>query len=218
MATAPIRVVLADDHKMFREALCSVLEQQPDLTIVGEAGNGREAVRLATELTPDVLIVDVNMPELNGIDAARQVSAASPATRIIALTMRSDHRCIIEMLKAGATAYLLKDDGAGELVSALHAVMANDLYLSPRITAVALGMSRAATRAGDPDPMAQLTSGEREVLQLLAEGRSNKQVAVDLCLSIKTIETHRAHLMQKTGLYSIALLMKYAIRGGLSGL
>jgi two-component system response regulator NreC len=209
-----VRIVLADDHSLFREGLKSLLQEDPDLEIIGETGNGREAVRLCRELAPDIIIMDVSMPELNGIEASRQVTKECPETKIIAVSMHSSRRFVVDMLRAGAVGYLLKDCAFQELTTALSAVRADQVYLSPSIASVVV--ERISDSSADEGTMAaQLTPREREVLQLLAEGRRTSEVADQLFLSVKTVQTHRRNIMDKLNLRSLPELTRYAIREGL---
>jgi len=221
MNTGTIKIIIADDHRMMREGLRSLLEKQKDFKTIAEASNGRRALELVYELKPDVIIMDVSMPDLNGIEAARQIKKEIPAVRVIALSMHSDKHFVTEMLKAGASGYLLKHCAFEELEQALRAVMANRIFLSPEITEVVIEDYISMTvhimkngRANHP----ALSSREKEVLQLLAEGKSVKEIASMLNLSIKTIETHKQNIMDKTSRHTIAELTKYAIMEGLTTL
>ena len=208
------RVLLADDHKILRQGLRTLLEQEKDIQIVGEADNGRSSVKLTGELAPDVVIMDVAMPDLNGIDATRRITEADPRTRVLALSMHSDGRYVKGMLQAGARGYILKDCAAEELTHAIRTVMAGQVYVSPGVTGTIVNdYVRQLTAADQP---ATLTPREREVLQLLAEGSSTANIAAGLNLSVKTIETHRKRIMDKLDLRSIAELTKYAIREGIT--
>ena len=208
------RVLLADDHKILRQGLRTLLEREKDIQIVGEADNGRSSVKLSGELAPDVVVMDVAMPDLNGIDATRRITEAEPRTRVLALSMHSDGRYVKGMLQAGARGYILKDCAAEELTHAIRTVMAGQVYVSPGVTgAIVNDYVRQLSAADGP---ATLTPREREVLQLLAEGGSTANIAAGLHLSVKTIETHRKHIMDKLGLRSIAELTKYAIREGIT--
>lgn len=213
-----IRILLADDHRMVREGLRAMLEAQPDLEVVGEAANGRQAVRLCHETQPDQVIVDVAMPELNGIDATRRILAELPKTRVIALSMHADKRFVAQMLQAGASGYVLKDCAFEEIARAVRAVSADRVYLSPEVSgALVDGFIR------NPPPLAAspgtlLSDREREVTQLLAEGRSIREIAEILHVSAKTVETHRAHIQKKLGVSSLPELTKFAIREGLTSL
>ncbi len=212
-----IRILLADDHKIVRQGLRTLLQKEPDMEVVAEAEDGRASLKLAQELAPHVVIMDVGMPDLNGIEATRQVLAESPNIKVIALSMHSDRRFVVNMLKAGASGYLLKDSAFEELASAIRAVMTNKTYLSPGVSDVVIKDYIAGPKP-DNSAFSVLTAREREVLQLMAEGRSTKQIADRLIVSIKTIETHRQQIMSKLDMHSVAELTKYAIREGLSSL
>ncbi len=213
-----VKIILADDHRIMREGLRALLEQQSGMEIIAEADDGRTTVDLAHELKPDVVVIDISMPDLNGIDATRQIISAVPHIKVIALSMHSDRKFVREMLSAGASGYLLKDSAFEELGTALAAVLNNQTYLSPKIadTVVRDYLGKIDTTESRTSP--SLTHREREVLQLLAEGRTTKEIASKLCVSIKTIETHRKQIMEKVGLNSVAELTKYAIREGLTSL
>lgn len=213
-----IRVVLADDHKIMREGLCSLLRNDPRVEIAGVAEDGRSAVQLAREQKPDVVVMDVAMPDLNGIEAARRIKAEMPDVRILALSMHADKRYISSMLQAGASGYLLKDCAFKELVQAIHTVARRQVYLSPSIAALVTEDYVRQLMTRDASPAAILSPKEREVLQLMAEGHSTKQIAASLNLSVKTIETHRQQVMEKLDLHSIAELTKFAVREGLTSL
>jgi DNA-binding NarL/FixJ family response regulator len=213
-----IKVFLADDHKLFREGLRALLEKEQDMKVIGEAEDGRTTVQLMRELAPDVVIMDVAMPDLNGVEACRKIIAQFPHVKVLGLSMHSDKRFVAEMLRAGASGYLLKDCALDELVGAIRAVARNQTYLSPRIAGVVVRdyVERLSKKA--PSQAPELTPTEREVLQLLAEGKSTKVAAQTLHVTVKTIETHRQHIMAKLGIDSIAELTKYAIREGLTSL
>lgn len=211
------RVLLADDHKILRQGLRTLLEQEKDIQIVGEADNGRSSVKLAGELTPDVVIMDVAMPDLNGIDATRRIAEIVPRARILALSMHSDGRYVKGMLQAGARGYILKDCAAEELTRAIRTVMADQVYVSPGVTGTIVDDYVRQLSAASDEPTT-LSQREREVLQLLAEGASTANIAAELHLSVKTIETHRKNIMDKLSLRSIAELTKYAIREGITTL
>ncbi|MHC4060758.1 MAG: response regulator, partial [Planctomycetota bacterium] len=213
-----IKIILADDHKITRQGLCSLLDKQPDMEVVAEAEEGRTAVRLALELAPDVIIMDVSMPDLNGIEAARKIRAECPEVKIIALSMHSDSMFVTEMLKSGAAGYLLKDCAFEELERATRAVMAGKTYLSPAISGVVVNDYLQRLSKADFSDTEALTGREREVLQLLAEGKSTKQIALKLHISAKTVETHRRQIMDKLDIHSVAELTKYAIRKGFTSL
>ena len=213
-----IRILLADDHSIIREGLSALIDKQDNMQVVATAENGRKTLQLAQKLEPDIIIMDISMPELNGIDAARQILAAQPKTKIIALSMHSDRRFVSEMLKVGASGYLLKDSAFEELANAINAVAKNNTYLSPEITGVIVEDYVAQISTSENTGNPNLTPREREVLQLLAEGKSTKNIASDLKVSIKTIETHRQNIMDKLNIFSLAELTKYAIREGLTPL
>jgi DNA-binding NarL/FixJ family response regulator len=215
-----MRILLADDHQIVLEGLRSLLQQNEEMEVVAEAKDGRSAVQLARELQPDVVVMDVGMPGLNGIEATRQITSREPDAKVVALSMHSDRRFMGEMLKAGAKGYLLKDGAFEELATAIRSVMSNKVYLSPRIADVVVDdyVRRTPSQGSDTSAFAKLTPREREVLQLMAEGRATKEIAMDLKVSIKTVETHRRQIMEKLNIHSVAELTKYAIREGLTSL
>jgi two-component system response regulator NreC len=214
-----IRVLIADDHKIMLAGLRSLLEKQTDFDVVGEAENGRKAVQMAQEKTPDVVVMDVSMPDLNGIEATKQIVESLKATRVIALSMHSDKRFVMGMLRAGASGYLLKDCASQELANAIHQVAKGKKYLSPDITGVVIDdFLLGGSQEGVATVTGVLSAREREVLQLIAEGWSTKQIASHLYVSIKTIETHRRQIMKKLDLHTIADLTKYAVREGLTSI
>ncbi|HUI54730.1 MAG TPA: response regulator transcription factor [Bryobacteraceae bacterium] len=202
---------MADDHAVVRQGFKMILSAQHDMEIVGEAGNGREAVELAEQLRPDVVVMDVAMPELNGIEATRRVAAAHPHTRVLALSMHKDSVYVREILRAGARGYLLKDSGAGDLVSAVHALAQGEGYLSPAVSDAVLDDYRKHVT----NPIDLLSSREREVLQMLAEGKTNKEIAGVLNLSVYTVDAHRGRIMEKLNVHSINELVRFAVRNGL---
>ena len=211
-----IQIILAEDHKITREGLVNMLKGQPGMEVVGEAGNGREAIRLARELAPDLVIMDVTMPNLNGIDSTRIIISSSKNVKVIALSMYSDKQFVQGMMQAGASGYLLKDCAFNELVHAIRAVFNGDTYLSPGIAGIVVEdylnkLSKSASSASSI-----LTRREREVLQLISEGESTRHIASKLAISVKTVETHRRQMMGKIGIRSVAGLTKYAIREGLT--
>jgi DNA-binding NarL/FixJ family response regulator len=215
-----VKIIVADDHQMIREGLRSMLAEQDGFDVVADTGDGRAAVNLAAELGADVIIMDVTMPGLNGIEATRQLKAKHPAAQVVGLSMHADREFVTEMLAAGASGYLLKDCPFGELVSAIRAAAAGDVYLSPKIAGVVVQgclQSSTSTDGGRPGAGA-LTPREREVLQLVAEGKSSKEIAALLKLSAKTVDTHRRQVMEKLQLYSVAELTHYAIREGMTTL
>ncbi|HCC59496.1 MAG TPA: DNA-binding response regulator [Solibacterales bacterium] len=210
-----IRILLADDHTIMRSGLRLLLERHPDLQVIAEAANGREAVQLAEEHRPDIAVMDVGMPHLNGLEAARQIAAKMPDTRVIVLSMHSDESYVVRALKAGARGYLLKDSAEADLVDAIKAVRDGKNFFSPAIAEVLNRdyMSKLE-RQGVEDSYELLTTREREILQLIAEGRGNKEVAAMLHLSLHTVDTHRANIMEKLNLHSVPELILYAVRKG----
>ncbi len=212
----PIRVLLADDHKLIRAGLVLVVQQQPDLSVIGEADDGRQAVQLVESLKPDVVVMDIGMPNLNGIEAARQITTGRPDTAVVILSMHADEGYVLRALKAGARAYLLKDSATTDLVQAIRAVVEGKSFFSPAVSKVLLqDYMRKLRRTGAEDSYDLLSPREREVLQLVAEGKSNKEVANLLNLSTYTVETHRAKIMQKLNLKGVPELILYAVRKGI---
>ena len=212
------KILLADDHKIMRAGLRSILEKQPDMEILGEAQNGLVALQLAKKLRPDLIIMDISMPDLNGIEATSRILAELSGLRVLALSMHSDRGFLIKMLKAGASGYLLKDCASEELIDAVHVIMKNRLYISPAmVDDMVRGYVQMASRE-DLSAFSVLTTRERDVLQRLAEGKSVKEIAHDLNISVKTVETFRHRIEDKLSLNSIAELTKYAIREGLTSL
>ena len=208
------RILLADDHELMREGLRTLLAAQPDVEIVGEAEDGVTAVRRALELRPDIVIMDVGMPQMNGIEATRRLATKLPGTKIIALSMHSDRRYVAEMLKAGAAGYVLKQGAFRELASAIAAVKASHIYLSPRVAGVVVDLLRQPPEQ-EGGLLRLLTAREREVLQCVAEGMNTKSIADRLSLSGKTVDGHRRHMMVKLGMQSVSDLTRFAIREGL---
>jgi DNA-binding NarL/FixJ family response regulator len=212
----PIRILLADDHTVMRNGLRLLLERQRNLTVVAEASDGRESVRLAEELSPDVVVMDIAMPNLNGIEASRQIIASNPDIAIVILSMHSDESYVIRALKAGARAYLLKDSAEGDLIAAIHAITDGKSFFSPAISRILVeDYMRQLEQKHVEDTYELLTAREREILQLLAEGKANKEVAAMLNLSIYTVETHRTHILQKLNLHNVPELILYAVRKGI---
>lgn len=213
-----IRVLLADDHKIFRDGLRTLIENEAGMEVIGDADNGRKAVALAQKLSPNVIIMDVTMPDMNGIEATRKIVDGMPEVKVIALSMHSDRRYVLGMLEAGASGYLLKDCAFGELAGAIQQVVTGNTYLSPKIADVVVkGYLNKALEASSTTNVA-MTSREREILQLIAEGFTAKEIAAHVFLSIKTVETHRRNIMQKLNMRSVAEMTKYAIREGLVSL
>lgn len=208
-----IRILLADDHHLVRAGLRALLQSLPDVLVVGECSDGRSAVEQAKTLTPNIALVDIAMPGLNGLDATAQIVAASPQTRVLILSMHTDAEYVRQALRAGAAGYLVKNAAPEELGLAVQALMRGETWLSPSISRVVVEgyLGGPATE----HPLAQLTPRQREILQLIAEGRSTKQIAAALAVSIKTIETHRAQLMERLGVHDVAGLVRLAIRHGL---
>lgn len=213
-----IKVLIVDDHKIMREGLRSLLEREGDLEVVGEADTGRQAIQSVRELDPDLVLMDLTMPEMNGIEATRRIAEAFPEVRVLALSMHSDRRFIEEALAAGAQGFLLKDCAFDELVSAIREVIADRFYLSPRIAGVVVKDYLGKRGRSEPSSSVRLTPREREVLQLVAEGKNTKEVAFALNVSVKTVETQRTQIMKKLKITSVAELTKYAIREGLTTL
>ena len=213
-----IRILLADDHRIVSDCLEPLLNKQPAMEVVDSVENGRMAVKLAQKLKPDVVIMDITMPDLNGIEATRQIIAQCPGVKIIALSMNSDRRYVTGILNAGASGYLTKSCSFEELVSAIRIVAANKKYLSPEVSGIVIEESLVKSSTANSSVSSILTMREREVLQLLAEGKTVKQIAQKLYVSIKTIHTHRKQIMEKLNIHSIAGLTKYALREGLTSL
>jgi DNA-binding NarL/FixJ family response regulator len=213
-----IRILLADDHKIVREGLRALLNKKPDFEVVAEAENGRMALQVAREVMPEVIIMDLTMPDVNGIEATRQLIAALPDVKVIALSMHSDNRLVVGMLNAGASGYLLKDCAFEELENAIRSVVANEIYLSPKITRNIIEYHVRNSTLVQSSAFSVLTARERQILQLLAEGKNTKQMAVSFKVSIKTVESHRKHIMKKLDIHSVSGLTKYAIREGLTSL
>ena len=211
-----IRVLLADDHNLIRHGLRLVIEQQPDLTVVGEARDGREAVSLAASVKPNVAVLDIGMPNLNGIEAAKQITEGESGAAVVILSMYSDESYILRALKAGARGYLLKDSAETDLVRAIRSVAEGKSFFSPTVSRVLLeDYMRKLQRTGGESSYDLLTPREREVLQLIAEGKSNKEVADMLNLSVYTVETHRGNFMDKLKLKGVPELILYAVRKGI---
>jgi len=213
-----IKVLLVDDHAIIREGLRSLLEKQPEMEVIADTDDGRKAIELVRELLPDIVIMDITMPGLNGIEATRQITAEFPDVKVIALSIHSKRRFVADMLSAGATGYILKECLFDELVQAIKAVAAGGRYLSPRITDVVVSDYVKRLSATAYSPFEALKTREREVLQLVAEGKSTKQIALGLHVSTKTIEANRRQIMEKLNIHSVAELTKYAVREGLTTL
>lgn len=211
-----IRVLLAEDHTIVRQGLCSILDGHDDFEIVGEAGDGREAVEKAQQLKPDVVLMDLSMPLLSGLEATRQIRSQCPEIEVLVLTMHADEEYVFRILQAGASGYLLKQSAVAELVTAIRAVYRGESYLCPTISRKLIDeYVRHARDQSEADPYEQLTDREREILHLIAEGHSTQEIADLLFISPKTVRGHRSHLTEKLDLYSNAELTRYAIRKGL---
>ena len=208
-----LRVLLADDHAILREGVRLVLEAQPDITVVGEARDGEETLALAHQLRPDVVVMDIAMPGLNGLEATRRLREELPEVQVVILTMHSDHEYVTQVVQAGAIGYVLKQAAGQELVRALRAVRAGEAYLHPLATRALIG--DYLRRVGDEGPDDGLTPRERQVLRLVARGASNRAIANELGISVKTVEAHRANLMAKLDMHDRTDLVRYAIRTGL---
>jgi two-component system response regulator NreC len=213
-----IRVILADDHTIVRHGLSRLIQQQEDMEVIAQAGDGHSTVELTRELSPDMVIMDIGMPDLNGIDATRQIVRDFPGIKVIGLSMHSGKKFVIEMLKAGASGYLLKDCALEELVTAIKTVSAGKIYLSPLITDVVVENYVLNSKKKESSAFSLLSQREREVLQLIAEGKTTKQIGQRLHISPKTVEGHRLRLMSKLNMDSVAQLTKYAIQEGLTSL
>jgi DNA-binding NarL/FixJ family response regulator len=213
-----IRVLVVDDHTIMRQGLKALLEKGQDIEVIAEATNGLEAIRLAREFTPDVIVMDMTMPEMNGIDASRQILEENPAVRIIILSMVLDQACVAEALKAGATGYVLKDCASDELMVAIKTAMAGFPYLCREVTALVV---KGYTQGGDErsnDRHSPLSPREQDVLRLIADGKNSKEIAFQFGVSVKTIEAQRMNIMKKLHLHSVAELTKYAVREGLTSI
>ena len=213
-----LRILLADDHQIIRDGLRALLEQEPDLEVVGEAEDGRTAVQRARELSPDVVVMDLTMPDMNGIEATRQMQAQVPQAKVLILSMHADRRFVGRVLEAGAAGYLLKDCAFEQLAQAIRTVTTNQTYLCPTVADI-LRQDYLRFLSETDSSMAQiLTPREREVLQLVAEGKATRNIAAYLHVSVKTVEKHRQQIMEKLNLHSVAELTKYAIREGITSL
>lgn len=211
-----IRILLADDHTILRAGLRMMLNAQPDMEVVGEAQDGRQAITEAQRLQPDVVLMDITMPDMNGIDATRQIKRMLPETKVLVLTMHENDEYVFQALRAGAAGYMLKEAADTDLISALRVIQSGQFYLSPMAQSVMVGDYLQRVRTGEEkDSYSSLTEREREILKLVAEGFTNNQIAEQLVISPKTVDTHRTHVMDKLNLHSRAELVKYAMRRGL---
>lgn len=213
-----VKIFLADDHKIIREGLVNLLKKQPDFEVIGEAEDGHTTVKQAIRLKPDIVIMDIAMPELNGIEATRQIKSEMPEIRVIALSMHAEKRFVAEMLNAGASGYLLKTSAFKELVQAIKAVLLNKIYLTPEIAEDVIKDYISHVPRESLSAFSLLTQRERVVLQFIAEGKSTKKIASLLFLSAKTVATHRENIMEKLDLHSVAELTKYAVREGITSI
>jgi DNA-binding NarL/FixJ family response regulator len=213
----PFRILVADDHEVVRRGLCALLRNQPGWEVCGEACDGREAVVKVLTLKPDVVILDIGMPNLNGLEATRQILKANPQIKILILTLHDSDQVVQEVLNAGARGFLLKTDAARDLVNAVDALRRGKIYFTPKVAAMVLDGFLRRENGSEPKPPARsrLTPREREIVQLLAEGKSSKEVAVALGLSVKTAETHRSNIMRKLELHSVSDLVLYAVRNNI---
>jgi two-component system response regulator NreC len=211
-----IKLVVADDHKIFRQGITKLLEDESDLQVVGEAANGREAVKKTTELKPDVVLMDIAMANLNGLEATKQIKKVLPETKVIMLTMHKNEEYILQSFQAGASGFILKEGAVEELVNAIRSIHQDKSFLSPTISKTLIDAYLRKMETGKTEtPFDLLTDREREVLQLIAEGYTNREVAKALFISVKTVEAHRAHIMAKLNIHDVAKLVKYAIQKGL---
>ncbi|MDD4053085.1 MAG: response regulator transcription factor [candidate division Zixibacteria bacterium] len=213
-----LKVLIADDHRLFRDGLRMLLEKQSDIKVVAETKDGPATVSAAIELQPNIILMDISMPGLNGMETTRKLLAQNGTIRVIMLSMHSDHHFVIESLKSGAVGYVLKDSAFEELLTAIRTVAANGIFLSQKINDAVIKQYIATAKGQTATSFSILSSREREVLQLLAEGKTTKEMAAHLHISVKTIETHRKQIMDKLDIHSIAELTKYAIRQGLTSL
>ena len=213
-----IKIILADDHEVMRKGLVTLLNEHAGFEVIGEANDGIEAVKLTTNLKPDIVVLDIGMPNMNGILATEHIKSSVPHTRILALSMHSDHQFVVKMLAAGASGYMLKDCAFEELVMAVQTIAEGHFYLSPDITGIVISNYINLIQKGETGDASVLTPRERETLQLIAEGKSTADTADILNVSSKTIESHRKHIMDKLDIHNIAELTKYAVREGLTSI
>ena len=211
-----IKILLVDDHKILRDGICSIVKGYPDMEVIGEAADGKEALRLVEKLSPDVVIMDISMPSLNGIDATRKIIADHPKIKVIALSMHHDKQFVSEIFKAGASGYLLKDCAFDELEHAVRIVMDGKTYINSQFAGLVIESLVNQPQANSQKAFSLLTDREKEVLQLIAEGQSTKEIASKLHVSAKTVESHRRQVMGKLNIRNVAKLTKYAIREGLT--
>jgi two-component system response regulator NreC len=215
-AVRKMRILLADDHTILRAGLKMMLNAQPDMQVVGEAQDGRQAIQEAQRLQPDIILMDITMPDINGIEATREIKRQQPDIRILVLTMHEHDDYVFQALRAGASGYMLKEAADTDLITALHVIKSGQFYLSPTAQSVVVGDYLQRVHTGEEkDSYNSLTEREREILKLVAEGNTNNQIAERLVISPKTVDTHRTHIMDKLNLHSRAELVKYAMRRGL---
>jgi DNA-binding NarL/FixJ family response regulator len=210
-----ITVLVAEDHTIVRKGICSLIDGKADIRVIGEAEDGREAIEKTEALTPDVVLMDITMPRLNGLEATRQIKKRLPQVKILALTMYTNEEYILQVIQAGASGYVVKQAAPAELISAIHAVYRGDSFLSPAISKTIIDEYLKHTAPNAPAEHEKLTDREREVLQLIAEGHSNREIADKLRVSIKTVGVHRTNLMEKLGCHNVTDLVKYALRKGI---
>lgn len=213
-----MNVMIVDDHAIVRQGLRALIEKEPDMEVTVEAATGAEAIRLAREAGPDIIVMDISMPDINGIDATRSITKASPGMRVLALSMEADRRFVVEVLKAGANGYVLKDAAFAELATAIRAVAAGETYLPSRVTTLLIKEYLQRIPEDIPATYETLSLREREILQLIADGGNAKEIAFAFGVSVKTVENQRHSIMKKLDLFSIAELTKYAVRQGLTSL
>jgi len=213
-----MKILIVDDHAIVRQGLRALIDKEEDMEVTAEAATGAEAIRLARECRPDVIVMDISMPDVNGIDATKSITAESPLVRVLALSMESDRRFVVEVLKAGANGYVLKDAAFAELATAIRAVAAGETYLPPRVTSLLIKEYLQRIPDEVPATYENLSLREREILQLIADGSNAKEIAFAFGVSVKTVENQRHSIMKKLDLFSIAELTKYAVRQGLTSL
>ena len=213
-----MKILIADDHAVVRQGLTALIEKEEDMVVTAEAATGAEAIRLARECRPDVIVMDISMPDINGIEATRNITSEMSNVRVLALSMESDRRFVVEVLKAGASGYVLKDSAFSELATAIRAVAAGETYLAPRITSVLIKEYLQRIPDEVSATYETLSPREREILQLIADGSNAKEIAFAFSVSVKTVENQRHSIMKKLDLFSIAELTKYAVRQGLTSL
>jgi DNA-binding NarL/FixJ family response regulator len=212
------RVLLVDDHEVVRRGVAGLVrDAHPDWEVCGEASSGREAIAAAARLNPDIVVMDISMPDMNGFEATREILKSSPGAEVLILSMHESEEIVHQVLSAGARGYILKQDAGTDLITALEAIRQHKLFFTPRVSEVVLKgyLGRAAAQASPDRPFSLLSPRELQIVKLVAEGKSNKEVANTLKISIKTVESHRAHIMQKLGLHSITELVRYAIRNNI---